>query len=256
LATIYTEKIKTAQRLTDLLNTPAGYAYYRSIEQNTKMVSQHRHLLIEALESFKSHYPSCLFCDIAFVIGALSTGGIMYKDTIVIGLELFTKTATTNADELNSWVQNVSRKMDYLPAIVIHELVHLQQFVFLKQNFNQVQLSRLLDLSIIEGTADFVCSLVLKGKFPNDFLHPLADPQEKLIWQEFKQEMMSDHTGKWLYKRITQPESLTNLGYYIGYKIVESYFNHNGAKAKALQEIIELQDPLALLTASDYDAKF
>ncbi len=256
LNTFFTRKIKDAHKLSDLLNSPPAFAYYRSIKENTKKEQTQRQAIFAALEAFQRYYPSCQFCDIVFVIGALSTGGIIVEDAIIIGLELFAKAEDSNTDNFHPWVQNVSSSLDYLPAIVIHELVHVQQSRFLRTSPHQVQITRLLDLSMLEGAADFVCALVLDHKFPHDGMHALADPQEATIWQAFQRDMLKNETGDWLYKKVKEKNKLSNLGYYVGYKIVEAYYYKHGASTQALQDIIELEAPETLLQASGYAERF
>jgi hypothetical protein len=46
------------------------------------------------------------------------------------------------------------------------------------------------------------------------------------------------------------------LFYYVGYKIVESYYNRAKDKKQAVKDILDIKDFNAFLNASGYDEKF
>ena len=47
-----------------------------------------------------------------------------------------------------------------------------------------------------------------------------------------------------------------DLGYYIGYKICESYYRNSSNKNQAVRDILEVKDFEQFLSASKYDYKF
>ncbi len=53
-----------------------------------------------------------------------------------------------------------------------------------------------------------------------------------------------------------QPLKPADLGYYIGYKIVESYYNRAKDKKQVIKDILDIKDFNAFLKASGYDEKF
>jgi uncharacterized protein YbjQ (UPF0145 family) len=44
-----------------------------------------------------------------------------------------------------------------------------------------------------------------------------------------------------------------DLGYFIGYKIVKSYYKQARDKQQAIKDIIEMNDPITFLQKSKYD---
>lgn len=79
---------------------------------------------------------------------------------------------------------------------------------------------------------------------------------EESLWKEFYEDAK---TGKslgntdWFYNyRSNRP---ADLGYFIGYKISESYYNNSKNKRKAIKDIIEMEDPENFLKKSKYMEK-
>ena len=63
-----------------------------------------------------------------------------------------------------------------------------------------------------------------------------------------------DKTGMstWLYNGPGTPQKPGDLGYWVGYRIVKSYYQHAVNKQVALRDIIQVQDARALLTKSGW----
>ena len=53
-----------------------------------------------------------------------------------------------------------------------------------------------------------------------------------------------------LYGTSGKDDRPNDLGYWIGYKIIEAYFNKQTDKHKAITEIINIKDPLLFLKES------
>jgi hypothetical protein len=54
----------------------------------------------------------------------------------------------------------------------------------------------------------------------------------------------------WLYN--STPEQPRDLGYWVGYRIVKSYYQHANDKRQAFHEILEMTDPKAFLAKSGW----
>lgn len=68
--------------------------------------------------------------------------------------------------------------------------------------------------------------------------------------------MNSTDLSGWLYQGDKSTHRPTDLGYYVGYKIVEAYYKGAADKARAVKEIIEVRDFTAFLEASGYTKRF
>jgi len=80
-----------------------------------------------------------------------------------------------------------------------------------------------------------------------------GEKHENELWKEFKSDMDKNKSvdeTDWFYNyNLDRP---ADLGYYIGYKIVKSYYENQKDKKKAIKEIIEMKDPKKFLIESKY----
>ncbi|MEW6211459.1 MAG: DUF2268 domain-containing putative Zn-dependent protease [Acidobacteriota bacterium] len=221
--------------------------YYLSTRESTQKINSMRPRIKAAFYALKYLYPDAVFPDVYFVIGRLSSGGTTSKRALLIGAEMYCKTSATPMGELSDWLKQVLASVDNIPYIVAHELIHVQQ----KMIFARTLLGR----SIIEGSADFLAELI-SGRHINEHLHAYGNPRERELWEEFKKEMNDSKTDRWLYNGANAKDRPADLGYYIGYKIAESYYNRAADKRQAVRDILEVQDLEKFLRDSGYESKF
>ena len=69
-------------------------------------------------------------------------------------------------------------------------------------------------------------------------------------------EMLGSDYSNWLYQGERSKNRPADLGYYVGYKIVEAYYKRSADKEKALREILGVSEPLQFLEDSGYAATF
>lgn len=256
LSLYFQEKIKSTDAYTGLLNSWIDRQYYNDIREATLQISNYKYQIIEAFTKFNKLYADAVFTDVNLVIGALNTGGIVLPNgQIVIAAEMFAKTPETDISYLSPWLQEVLRDPDYLPVIIIHELVHLQQQQFAQNNDLPAGGETLLDRALLEGSADFITGLVL-NRFLNDRLLPYANPREKQLWTEFSKTMNSGDVSDWLYNGSASTKRPADLGYYIGFKVAEYYYDNATDKQHAVKDIIQIKDGQQFLKKSDYANSF
>ena len=186
------------------------------------------------------------FPDVYFTIGWLATGGTASSHGLLIGVELFSLAPDSPLDALSPWQKAVVRSNEALPAVVAHELVHFQQ---------SPSGSTLLAQAIREGAADFVGG-ILTGHTINESIATYGLEHEEQLWGEFKVSMHGTDVSSWLYNGGSVTESSTrpaDLGYFIGARIAEAYYNKAASKHQAVQDILHIRDYSAFLTASGYD---
>ena len=253
LSQFFDVKIKNTSLLTQKLSDDNYHDYYLSIRENSENIN--KAAIQFALDQLEASYPTSVFSDVILVIGALGTGGTVVENgSMVIGTELFSKSPSTATDQLSPWVETVSREPDYLPSIVLHELVHVQQRNFALQE-NLGGQGTLLELALAEGIADFVTNLLL-GIYFNDHLPVYADLLEEDLWLEFKSEMNGTDTSNWLFNAAKSEDRPGDLGYYVGFKIAEHYYLNQANKQRALQDLLEIRNAGEFLDLSDYESKF
>ena len=172
----------------------------------------------------------------------------------MIAVEFFTKIDTTSLELLSDWHQKVIREKIYIPIIVIHELVHFNQ------NFSShnIEYNTLLEQSIMEGMADFIALYLLPNEpFFNQHLHDFADTIEQKLWNEFKVEKDVNYSNtEWLYTvKNTSQGYPPDLGYYIGFKIIESYSKKFDDINIAIRNMLSNPDYYDIFDKSGYEEK-
>jgi uncharacterized protein YjaZ len=240
-----TSRIRNVDALFAEINQRA--LYYASIRQETLKVAAMSGEIKKSFRKLKRLYPEAVFPDVYFTIGKLNSGGTTSQNGLLIGTEMFGRTKNTPMSELNDWHKEVLKSIDTLPAIVAHEVIHFQQ--------NSSSSAKLLARSLEEGAADFIGEMVA-GQIINPHLHTYGNPQERQLWEEFHPEMQGINYAKWLYNGVLAKPRPADLGYYIGYKICESYYKNAKDKKQAIREILAIKDYDKFLNDSKYAEKF
>ena len=200
----------------------------------------------EGFFKLKDMLPEAVFPDTYLLIGAMNSAGTIHLEGLLIGVEMHGLTPATNLEGMSQWHRSVLKPMDEIPVIIMHELMHFQQINLSRTSFNT-----LLGQSIYEGAADFLAELVL-DRHINQHLHDWALPREAELWAEFKAQMHDEDLSKWLYNGTRAVDRPADLGYFIGYRIVQAYYEQADDKQQAIREILAMTDPKALLDVSGY----
>jgi len=200
-------------------------AKYDSVRAANVDVARAEPAIRAAFRRLKAIYPDAVFPDVYFVIGRFNSGGTASKHGLLIGAEMY-------------------RDASGLPAIVAHELIHYQQ---------HYDNPTLLEHSFLEGTADFLGEMI-SGSQINNAAHEYGLGHEHALWQEFKSHFDDRQFYPWMYGR--PPDGRPNdLGYFIGYRIAEAYYNRTADKQHAIRDIISggNDNVRELLAKSGYD---
>jgi hypothetical protein len=224
--------------------------YYRSVRSNTLAVASLEPEIRRIYHMLDTLYADASFPDVYFAIGGMSTGGTTSNHGLLIGTELFSRAADSPLSVLTPWQQSVVRPVEILPAIVAHELTHYQQ--------SYRAGSTLLAQSLREGGADFV-SQILAGRTINEHLYTYGDLHEREIWVDFSREMNGSDVSRWLYNGGTvtaTAERPADLGYYVGYRVTQAYYERQADRRQALRDIFTIRDFSQFLAASGYAARF
>lgn len=226
--------------------------YYRSVRDNTLDLEVEIATVKKAMERLNDIYAGTRLTDVYFLVGALTAGGRISENGLLIAVEMFSKEMDTSTDQFSRWIQQVTRTKNYLPSIVVHELVHIQQ----NQQSAKGDINTLLEQSILEGMADYIAHYLLAGQpFMNDHLHAFGDPMEAEIWTAFRAIMDEDYRkSDWLYSGSNTAEGYpADIGYYVGYKIIEAYARSFDSQEKAIISMLEESNYENILTVSGYD---
>lgn len=234
----------------NLVNVISGAPkYYAGMRQPSLKVASYEPRIRTSFKKLAEIYPDAVFPDVYFVVGRMTSAGTLTEKVLLIGVDMFGKTGPESLDELSSWHKAVVSSMDRLPHVVAHELIHYQQKYPGNQN------STLLTRSVREGSADFFAELI-SGSHINPHLHEYGNPIEKELWLEFQKEMNGTDVSNWLYQGEKAKTRPADLGYYMGYKIAESYYKNAKDKKQAIREILEIKDMNDFFKQSGYGEKF
>jgi flavodoxin len=228
----------TAEKFVDAVSR--NYKFYQSVRTNTYEAKQTEPVIEEVFERFKEIYPNFKPFKVCFAIGIKNTGGTVSNEYVLIGTEV---TTATNEKSIDS--KGIIQK---IKSIVAHECVHTQQ----KLHPDSAAIKcELLYKALKEGACDFIGELVTGNPKNNVY----GDKNERRLWDEFKNELCNQNIGNWLYNGSSVKGKPADLGYYVGYKIVEAYYKNAIDKKQAIVDIIEMVNPIQFLEQSKYDQK-
>ncbi|GAB3729065.1 hypothetical protein GCM10027594_11140 [Hymenobacter agri] len=219
--------------------------YYNSIEATTRAIATEKPKIVAAFRRFQELYPAVRFQNIYFVVGGWVSGGTVSDAGLLIGADQTANGPGVNTAELSFVQRNRCEPVTNMPSLMVHELVHRNQ---------GPQDGTLLSYALNEGMADFVAELVT-GHITNARLHPYGNAHEKELWADFQKEMLGTNPDNWIANSQQEtPEKPCDLGYYVGYRIVQAYYNQQPDKKQALADILNVRDAKAFLARSGYAA--
>jgi tetratricopeptide (TPR) repeat protein len=223
--------------------------FFKAIRPLTIEVQSHRAATVASFRKFKELYPEAIFPESYFVIGQLQSGGTSSANGLLMGSEMFTRAPGTPADELTEWQKGALMPPNDIPPLVAHESVHFQQ-KYLSQ-------TGLLCACLKEGSADFLGKLTSGRLIARmEETHRWANARERELWEEFQKGMEGEDTSHWLYGNSGGNGRPVDLGYWMGYKIAEAYFNNSADKMRAVRDILVVNDCKKFLRDSRYSEKF
>ena len=260
-------RIKSAKNLAETVDQLPRY--FASIRPSTLRVREMEGEMRRSFRRFQKLYPDAVFPDVYFVIGVLNTGGTASENGPLFGTELYGLTAETPPDELAAWLsttflsaEKVERQarlmidrmlytalkpIENVPPTVAHESIHFNQ--------HHPKVKTLLGQSIVEGAADFLGEMIA-GKLMNPARNVYGDRHEAALWRKFQVEMNGASMKNWLYNGLTIKDKPMDLGYYMGYKISESYYRNAKDKRQAIRDILDIKDFQTFLESSRYRERF
>ena len=235
-------RIKSAENLVGALDRMPRY--YASIRPQTLRVRRMEKRVRAAFRKFKSIYPEAVFPDVYFLIGVTSSGGTTGPSGLLIGTEMYGKTAGSPADELSAWLRAVLSTVDNVPAIVAHESCHYNQ------RYNTAPDQRhLLGKSLQEGACDTIGELI-SGRNINEHLKVYGRAHEAELWRDFEADMYKPDYSNWIYNANTSKDRPADLGYYVGYLITRAYYENAKDKRRAVYDILNIKDARTFYEAS------
>jgi hypothetical protein len=237
-------RIQSAEALAKTVR--AHPRYYASIRDSTGRIREMEKSIRASFYALEHLVPEAVFPDVYFVVGALSSGGTVSDQGLLIGAEMYGRTPGMPAEELSGWLKTVLAPVESIPHIVAHELIHYQQ------KYPETE-PTLLSQSIREGSADFLAEMI-SGRHINAAAHAYAVPRRTELWREFQGKMHGKDFAGWLYS--SSGDRPNDLGYWMGYEITQAFYDKATDKHRALKEILEIKDFDAFLVKSGYAERF
>lgn len=225
--------------------------FWLSIRPNTLRVATLEGELDKIYAAYAAAFPGHEPPNICFAIGTLRTGGTTANGYLLIGSEIAAADGTTDKSELGEWLNGALPNAFEVRDMIAHEYVHELQSQSLVMVWSYLN-HRLLTISLIEGAADFIALQVTGGSI-NAHLRTYGDAHEEELWNQFSDEMYKNKLDNWLYQGKDTPTGVpADLGYYMGYKICEAYYEQAEDKAQALRDIVEMKHFRRFLRRSGY----
>ncbi len=239
-------RIRSAENLAAAIDKHPKY--YAALRDPSRKLPTQEGAIRASFRKLKKLYEPAVFPNVYFVIGRMNSGGTITNTGLLIGVDMYGMGKDTPVEELGPWHKAVVKPIKEVPYIVAHELIHYQQ-KYPKDS------STLLAQAIREGSADFIGELISGGHI-NTHLHKYGNLRERELWAEFKKAMDGKDLSQWLYQGDAAKDRPADLGYYIGYKICESYYKEAADKKAAIRGILQIENFKDFLRASKYESRF
>ena len=225
----------TAERIAQTIATQPGL--YTGAKACMAALPRVRERLNIAFRKLVALYPESQKPPVTIVVGrgrplAISGPG----DGVQIGLEAI---CSPIGRFLNPNVD------DRFVHVIAHEYIHSQQDLKLSNDEHPTVLER----SLLEGAAEFMGEMT-SGDVAYGAFRASTKGREKEIERRFVADMDKTDLSDWLDN--TTADRLGDLGYWVGYRIVKSYYQHALDKPVAIREIIQMNDPHAFLAKSGW----
>ena len=192
--------------------------------------------LASALHRLRDLYPATRFPPVTIAIGRGRPVGVGSPvEGLQIGLEALCGVTYYSPNLEDRFVH-----------VVAHEYVHVQQP---REMVDNDAGWTVLEGSLVEGAADFIGELVSGGLGNPQLARDAAGRETEIETRFLADKDKHDLTG-WLNDGTMERSG--NLGYWVGYRIVKSYYLYARDKRAAIREIIELRDANAFLAKSGW----
>lgn len=237
--TIFIEKYElTAEMLRDAIREhPEKYA---SLGDIPPLLAIKESQTRDAFARLQEYIPDAVFPPTYYLVGAHRGIGSGSVEGSLITVE--------------KWVPPLEDKR----PLLIHELTHFQQVVavgYPKYVLLFGPEKTLLGLCIREGTAEFFADLVT-GEITQDEALQFTLDNERRLWTALRNEMDGAETGDWMWVKPADPDQPRHVGYVMGYRIVQAYYQNASDKDQAVKEILGVTDYPAFLERSGYEERF
>jgi hypothetical protein len=228
----------TGARIADTIaKTPEVYEKARAC---MAVLPQVKRRLVTAFGKLARAYPEARFPPVTLVVGRGRPVGITDTSGVLIGLEAMCSATFMNPNLTDRFVHNIA-----------HEYGHIQQPAEIQALNPGDPGMTVLFTSLIEGAAEFNAELI-SGDIGQSQERAWAKGREAQIDAAFVRDEDKTDLSKWLYNGPGDAAHPSDLGYWVGYRIVKAYYGRAADKHQALREIFGLHDAKAFLAKSGW----
>jgi hypothetical protein len=217
-------------------------AQYSGLRGLPKALASLENEIRKAFRGLTKVIPNTVFMPVYYFVGI--RGGGLHAEPSEYGLLI----AIAELDE----------DLPGVKLVLVHETVHVQQALTVGleeyQSIYGPKMS-LLAVSLREGVAQFL-TFLSTGERTKEEAYEYFAKNEKEVWERFKAEMNERLPGDWMWEKPKKPEQPRDLGYIIGDRIVEAFYNRAEDKEKAIQDILSITDYQEFFKKSGYAEKF
>lgn len=201
--------------------------------------------------AYRGLFPDAALPTVHVVFGAGNSAGTAARHAQVIGLE-----------QACLGIGTAQAFRDTLRGLVAHEATHALQPELADDDIARHDL---LVWALREGSADFFAAMVTGGD-PTGSGNTWAMKREGALFREFARDRATakahwpagqdpDATGaeaatRWMWNAASPEGRPADLAYWIGQRIVSAYYDRQPDKRAAIQVILAMRDPDAILRAS------
>jgi len=219
--------------------------YYASLQGTCANLNEQEFLIRDACARFNDLAGRSPRIDTYFLIGRMNSAGTVSENGLLIGLDMMGLSESAPLDELGDWHRSVVAPLHELPRLVLHEYVHALQETSTPRT--------LLANSILEGTADFVVSLLLGPH--GSAHHEYGRAHETDLWNEFRDEMDGPDISNWLCQGDSAIDRPADLGYFVGQQICAAYYARQSDPRLAVRQMLSIENFEAFAMDSGYDGE-
>jgi len=230
----------TPEKLTE--HVEQNRDYYAEIRPYIRKVVDQKPVIAAAFKRLKVLDPDVKFpAHMYFVVGPQRGVGMNSDNGIIFAAEMLATPPGLPYD-----YSKVTS--DFVPFGAVHETIHFNQ------TYQPDDKATLLQVTVIEGTADFAASLVVQE--PD--IRQMTDrwqygcQHEAQLAARFAGEEDLTKLQPWLYDHHPDTGWPPDMGYWLGYRIAQTYYDHAADKTAALRALLQVTDFKALLKASGY----
>ena len=217
-------------------------AYYEKLRPYIGQVTGQKAAIEAAFHRLKALDPDIKFPKhVYFVVGAQHGAGMNSNNGIILAAEMF---ATPPGTPYSYAVIYPS----YVPFSVVHETIHLNQA------YQTSDESNLLQQVVSEGSADFIASLVVQEpdarQMTDRWRYGCAHEPE--LDARFSTDEDKTNLGPWMFNHTPDTGWPPDMGYWLGYRIDQSYLARARNPTKAVRAMLQVTDFKSYLRSSGY----